>query len=181
MNAENPHAQHSPTAPNGGVPQVLSKCTKPPCTPVKRKRGHYLRSISGGCRERHQCFALVHSREVQALPSSHMGKSFLAQTGGSWSLGLVPHTHFPQGKLMGVRDLQNERAKDTGPVGSEARWKTYLKVNGRNNSRPGAGAASGAAVDTCGPRKELQTRVAFLPEDLQGVCRWEPLLEKIKF
>lgn len=112
-----------------GGSKSFRNAPKPPRTPVKRKRGHYLRFINGGAEKGTSALPWSIAGKPEPSPDPTWGGLSWPRQGapGHWAWSHTPH--FPQENSWVLESSKMREQKDTGPVGSEARWKTYLKLN----------------------------------------------------
>ena len=112
-----------------GGSKSFRNAPKPPRTPVKRKRGHYLRFINGGAEKGTSALPWSIAGKPEPSPDPTWGGLSWSRQGapGHWAWSHTPH--LPQENSWVLEISKMREQKDTGPVGSEARWKTYLKLH----------------------------------------------------
>lgn len=112
-----------------GGSKSFRNAPKPPRTPVKRKRGHYLHFINGGAEKGTSALPWSIAGKPEPSPDPTWGGLSWPRQGapGHWAWSHTPH--FPQENSWVLESSKMREQKDTGPVGSEAWWKTYLKLN----------------------------------------------------
>ena len=125
-----------------GGSKSFQNAPKPPCTPVKKKRGHYLHCTNGGAEEGTSALPWHIARTPEpSLVPAWGGLSWPRQGAPGHRAGSQT-PHFPQENSWVEEISKMRERKDTGPVGSEARWKIYLKLNERTAAAKAWGSGS---------------------------------------